>query len=76
MSLWGLPLFEKRLLRPGWEIWQYPDDEYAPISKLKIVFDGKIVHTFVFDHACPAEIVGRDLHEALKEHGALKERYT
>lgn len=71
MNLW-----DAKLLRPGWEIWRYPDDGDMPISRLKIAFDGKVVHTFVFDHACPKDLVMKDLYDALKHHGALKARYT
>lgn len=71
VSLWD----EKRL-RPGWEVWQYPDDGYAPISTIGIAFDGKVVHKFIYDWRCPLHMVGKDLMAALKEHGALKERYT
>jgi hypothetical protein len=67
-------------LRPGWEIWQYRDDLHeVPLQRLAIAFDGKVVHRFVFDDlsACTEDmrsVILGDIWDALKEHGAVKER--
>jgi hypothetical protein len=68
--------WQERALRPGWEIWQRPDDVEPPFLKhIAIALDGNVRHRIVYDDHIRDDIIARDLIDQLKKLGAFRERY-
>jgi hypothetical protein len=66
--------WHRMFLNPGWDIWEYERNDM--VTRISLVKDGVVKHRIDFDNAIPRNLILDDMMDALKEHGALKERDT